>query len=198
MDFRPEIVAGDRVYLSHFDLADARQTAAWMSDLEVTTHLGAIGGSFSVEDQVDWIERSRRDRFNPTFAIVLREGKKLIGSVSLKNVDHKRGIAELGALVGETSEWGKGYGTEAVRLIADYAFTLLDLHAVHLWYWSYNSRARRAYLRAGFKDAGRLRSACAVGGKRYDHVLMDLTRDEFGPSKLLEQLRLSSETERDA
>jgi len=191
--FRPEIVAGERVYLSHFDIGDAQRTAEWMSDLEITTHLGAIGAAYGVDDQVEWIERARRDRFNPTFAIVVREGRKFIGSISLKNVDHKRGIAEVGILVGEKSEWGKGYGTEAVRLMADYAFTLLDLHAVHLWYWSFNERARRAYVRAGFKDAGRLRSAVAVAGKRYDHVLMDLTREDFGPSLLRDQLRLASE-----
>lgn len=191
--FRPEIVPGDRVYLSHFDLEDAKATAVWMSDLEVTTHLGAFGGVFGIEDQVEWIERARRDKYNPTFAIVVREGRAMIGSISLKNVDHKRGIAEIGVLVGEKSEWGKGYGSEAVRLIADYAFLVLSLEAVHLWYWDFNARARRAYLRAGFKDAGRMRSAGALGGKRYDYVLMDLTREDFGPSKLRERLRIASD-----
>lgn len=188
--FRPEIVSGDRVYLSHFDLEDSKVTAVWMSDLEVTTHLGSFGGVFGIEDQVEWIERARRDKFNPTFSIVIRESRKMIGSLSLKNVNHKRGVAELGVLVGDKTEWGKGYGSEAVRLISDYAFTLLDLKALHLWYWDFNSRARRAYLRAGFKDAGRLRSAGAIGEKRYDYVLMDLTREDFGPSKLAAQIHL--------
>lgn len=190
--FRPEIVPGDRVFLSHFHAEDAAPTAKWMSDLEVTTHLGAFS-TFSVEDQVEWLERARRDRFNPTFAIVLREGAKLIGSISLKDVNARRGGAEVGILVGKKSEWGKGYGTEALRLVADYAFTMLDLQTLHLWHWSFNERGRRAYLKAGFKDAGRIRSAIGLAGKRYDNCLMDLTRDDFGPSKLRERLRLASE-----
>ncbi|MBX3230440.1 MAG: GNAT family N-acetyltransferase [Labilithrix sp.] len=189
--FRPEIVAGDRVYLSHFDRSDAPLMARWLSDLEVTTHLGAIGQVFGIEDEEEWIERVRRDRYNPTFGIVLRDGQRLIGSLGLKGVDHKRGTAELGVCIGEKTEWGKGYGTEAIRLLVDYAFTLLGLHAIHLKHWAFNDRAHRAYLKAGFKDAGRLRSAIEVGGERHDELFMDITREDFGASRLLPQLRLT-------
>lgn len=190
MIFRPEIVAGDRVYLSHFERADAPAMARWLSDLEVTTHLGAIGQVFGIEDEEEWIDRVRKDRFNPCFAIVLRDGKKLIGSVGLKGVDPKRGTAELGITIGEKTEWGKGYGAEAIRLIVDYSFTLLGLHSIFLKYWDFNPRARSAYLRAGFKDAGRLRSRVEVGGRRWDEHYMDITRDDFGPSRVVEQLGL--------
>ncbi len=108
--FRPEIVAGERVFLSHFHRADAPLLARWLSDLAVTTPLGAIGQAFGVEDEEEWIERVRRDRYNPSFAIVLREGTRLVGSIGLKGVDHKRGTAELGICVGDRSAWGKGYG----------------------------------------------------------------------------------------
>ena len=191
MTFRPEIVSGDRVFLSHFERTDAPLLAHWLSDLAVTTPLGAIGQAFGVEDEEEWIERVRRDRYNPSFAIVVREGTQLIGSMGLKGVDHKRGTAELGICVGEKSVWGKGYGAEAIRLLVDYAFTLQNLHAIHLKLWEFNARARRAYLKAGFKDAGRLRSAIEVGGRRWDELYMDITREEFGASPLTAKLGLA-------
>ena len=147
--FRPEIVTGDRVYLSHFEKSDAPAMARWLSDLETTTHLGANGQVFGIEDEEEWIDRVRRDRYNPNFSIVVREGQDLIGSVGLKGVDPKRGTAELGILIGEKHAWGKGYGPEAMRLLVDYAFTLLNLQSIHLKYWDFNPRARSAYLRAG-------------------------------------------------
>lgn len=189
--FRPEIVSGERLYLSHFDRTDAPLLAQWLSDLSVTTPLGAIGQAFGVEDEEEWIERVRRDRYNPNFAIVVREGTQLVGSMGLKGVDHKRGTAELGICVGEKSVWGKGYGAEAIRLLVDYAFTLQNLHAIHLKLWEFNARARRAYLKAGFKDAGRLRSAIEVGGRRWDELYMDITREDFGPSALAARLELT-------
>jgi RimJ/RimL family protein N-acetyltransferase len=190
--FRPEVVAGEHVYLSHFDRNDARTCAKWLSDLEITTHLGAMGQVFGVEDEEEWIERVRRDRYNPTFAIVVRDGKRLIGSTGLKGVDPKRGTAELGILIGEKDVWGKGYGAEAARLVVDFAFSLLGLHMIWLKHWEFNGRAHRSYLKAGFKDAGRLRSALEVGGHRYDELLMDITRADFGPSRIVPKLGLDS------
>ena len=188
MTFRPEIVSGDRIYLSHFERADAPLMAKWLSDLEVTTHLGAIGQVFGVEDEEEWIERVRRDRYNPTFSIIVRDGQEMIGSLGLKGVDSKRGTAELGICIGEKTAWGKGYGAEAVRLLVDFGFTLLNLESIYLKYWDFNPRARSAYLRAGFKDAGRLRSRVEVAGRRWDEVYMDITRDDFGPSRLVSSL----------
>jgi RimJ/RimL family protein N-acetyltransferase len=189
--FRPEIVAGDRVYLSHFDRTDAPRMARWLSDLEVTTHLGAIGQVFGLEDEEEWIERVRRDRYNPTFSIVLREGRQIIGSLGLKGVDAKRGTAELGICIGEKSAWGRGYGAEAIRLLVDYAFTLLNLQSIYLKYWAFNPRARGAYVRAGFKDAGVLRSRVEVAGRRWDEHYMDITREDFGPSRIVANLGLT-------
>ena len=188
MSFRPEIVSGDRVYLSHFERADGPLLAKWLSDLEVTTHLGAIGQVFGLEDEEEWLERVRRDRYNPTFAIIVREDKQIIGSLGLKGVDPKRDTAELGICIGDRSAWGKGYGPEAIRLLVDFGFTLLSLQSIYLKYWDFNPRARGAYLRAGFKDAGRLRSRVEVGGRRWDELYMDITRDDFGPSRLVTSL----------
>jgi len=190
--FRPEIVPGDRVYLSHFERADAPLMARWLSDLEVTTHQGAIGQVFGIEDEEEWIERVRRDRYNPTFSIIVRDGGRIIGSTGLKDVDPRRGTAELGICIGEKDEWGKGYGAEATRLLVDFGFTLLSLHAIHLKHWEFNGRAHRSYLKAGFKDVGRLRSRLEIGAKRYDELYMDITREDFGPSRLLPQLHLGT------
>lgn len=186
--FRPEVVAGDRVYLSTFEKSDAPLLARWMTDLEVTTHLGAIGQVFGIEDEEEWVERVRKDRESPSFSIVLRENERLIGSLGLKGIDDKRGTAEVGIAIGDKQEWGKGYGSEALRLLVDFGFTLLNLEAIHLKLWAFNERAHRSYLRAGFKDAGRLRSRLEIGGKRYDELYMDITREDFGPSRLLESL----------
>lgn len=164
--------------------------AKWLSDLEVTTHLGAIGQVFGLEDEAEWIDRVRKDRFNPTFSIVVREGQQIIGSLGLKGVDARRGTAELGICIGEKSAWGKGYGAEAIRLLVDFSFTLLNLQSICLKYWAFNPRARSAYLRAGFKDAGVLRSRVEVGGRRWDEHYMDITREDFGPSRLVGQLGL--------
>jgi RimJ/RimL family protein N-acetyltransferase len=83
--------------------------------------------------------------------------------------------------------WGQGYGSEATRLVLDYAFTLMGLHNVFLVTFAWNTPAIRAYLRAGFREIGRRRGAVVTMGERYDQVLMDAIASEFTGSVLVKR-----------
>jgi RimJ/RimL family protein N-acetyltransferase len=181
---RPEIVPGERIFLSHVRPEDVPQFARWFSDIELTTYLGQRGFAFMPEHEQEWYDSLVKDRGTRTFAIVVREERRPIGSVSLMSVDDARGTAELGIAIGDRSVWGQGYGSEAVRLMADYGLTFMGLHTIYLWHVAFNERAHRAYLKAGFKLAGRLREAELFDGTRYDRILMDVTRADLGPSRL--------------
>jgi RimJ/RimL family protein N-acetyltransferase len=182
--WRPEVVPGERIFLSQVRREDLPLYSRWFSDLELTTYLGAMGMSFMPEHEQEWYDGVVKDRTNKTLAIIVREGQRLIGNVGLMHVDHRHGRAELGIAIGDKSAWGQGYGSEAVRLMADYGLTFLGLHTIYLWHISLNERGHRAYLKAGFKVAGRLREAAVLDGQRYDHILMDITREDLGPSRL--------------
>jgi RimJ/RimL family protein N-acetyltransferase len=181
---RVEVVPGERIYLSHPLQTDVPLFARWFADVELTTYLGQPGKSYTLEQEQRWFE-SLKDHDAPLFAIVAREGDRIVGSISFKDVDHRHGTAELGIAIGEKEAWGRGYGSEAVGLLADYGLTFLGLHTVYLWFVEFNERGRRAYLKAGFKEAGRIRGAYLLDGRRYDRVLMDCTREDLGPSKLV-------------
>lgn len=179
---RPEVVPGTYVFLSVLRREDVPVFARWFSDLELTVYLGQAGMAYTLEQEEEWYARVSRDAGSKTFTIITRDNQRMIGTVSLMNIDHRRQCAELGIAIGDKSVWGKGYGSEAVRLMCDYGFTFLNLYAIYLWHWGFNRRAGRAYLKAGFREAGRLRCGPRFNGRRYDQVLMEITRDEFGPS----------------
>jgi RimJ/RimL family protein N-acetyltransferase len=182
--WRPEVVPGERIFLSQVRREDLPLFARWFSDLELTTYLGLPGMSFMPEHEQEWYDSVVKDRANKIFAIVVREGQRVIGSIGLQPVDTRRGVTELGIAIGDKTAWGQGYGSEAVRLICDYGFTFLELHTIYLWHVAFNERGHHAYLKAGFKQAGRIRSADLFNGQRYDRILMDITREDFGPSRL--------------
>ncbi len=95
------------------------------------------------------------------------------------NINHFHRTAEFGIMIGEKECWGKGYGTEATRLVLDYGFSSLGLHNIMLRAFSFNERALRAYRRAGFREFGRRREAIRLGGQAYDDVQMDCLATEF-------------------
>jgi RimJ/RimL family protein N-acetyltransferase len=183
MTNRPEIIPGERVFLSHLTRDDVPEFSRWFANLETTQLLGWPGRIFLPEQEHEWYDNyvkfSERER---TYAIVARDQQRLIGNVSLTGISHINNRAELGVVLSPDAT-GRGYGREAIRLMCDYGFTFLNLHVIYLWYVSYNVRARKSYDAVGFRETGRIPGARLLNGTRYDDVLMAVTRTEFGDSQ---------------
>jgi RimJ/RimL family protein N-acetyltransferase len=102
-----------------------------------------------------------------------------IGMIDLEPVDWAAGNAWIGIGIRDPDYWGKGYGTEAMRILLRYAFGELNLHRVSLDVFGYNPRAIHSYLKAGFKEEGRRRMWLNRAGKRWDLIYMGILRSEW-------------------
>jgi diamine N-acetyltransferase len=116
------------------------------------------------------------------FAIYALPELRPIGITNIRDFTSPHGTAEFGIAIGEATHRGQGFGTEATRLVLDYAFTVLGVYNVWLDTLAYNVGAIRAYEKAGFHEIGRRRGGRMLAGKRYDVVLMDCIADEFVPT----------------
>ena len=73
---------------------------------------------------------------------------------------------------------GRGLGSEATRLVVDYAFDALDMHRIELEVYAFNPRARHVYERAGFTLEGTKRDALSWDGEWVDaHIMSILVTD---------------------
>lgn len=123
----------------------------------------------------------KKDKDDPNsfwFAIRTLEDDKLIGYCLLwmKWADQ---VAWLGIGIGEPEYRSKGYGTETVRLLLNYAFNELGVWKVQLAAVGDNARAIRAYEKAGFKLEVRQRAMTYRDGQRIDDVIMGVLRREW-------------------
>ncbi|MFN8525824.1 MAG: GNAT family protein [Chloroflexota bacterium] len=159
----------------------------WINDFEVTRTLEIGWRPTSTETELAWFERAVSASGQVFFTIYERSTLRPIGNADLVAIDHHHGTASFGIMIGEKECWGRGYGTEATRLVLDYAFNGLHLHNVYLTAYAINERGLRAYRRAGFKEFGRRREARLLGSRRYDVVYMDCLATEF-QSPLLGQV----------
>ncbi|HEX9680299.1 MAG TPA: GNAT family protein, partial [Anaerolineales bacterium] len=87
--------------------------------------------------------------------------------------------AELGIMLGEKTLWGRGYGTDTMRILVRHGFDTLNLNRIFLRVYESNLRAMRVYDRLGFREEGRLRQDHYVDGTYEDTVIMGLLCEEW-------------------
>jgi RimJ/RimL family protein N-acetyltransferase len=172
-------LVGEKCYLSPPAPEDAELWAAWENDLEVTIPLGDEAYTPSSPERTREMIADALKRGEHVFAIIDLATEQAIGRGMLFNVDLVNRAAMLGIVIGEKAFWGKGYGTDATRLLLEYAFTLLNLNSVMLGVFAFNERAIACYRRVGFREIGRRRQARIIGGQKHDAILMDIPAEEF-------------------
>lgn len=89
------------------------------------------------------------------------------------------GRVELDILIGDTSKWGKGYGTDALITLMQHVFSEQRAERIFLTPRIINKRAIHVYEKAGFKKEGLLRHFEKFEGEWVDCVMMAILRSEF-------------------
>ncbi|MFC1696987.1 GNAT family N-acetyltransferase [Nanoarchaeota archaeon] len=170
---------GEKVYLGPVIKEDIEKYTHWLNDIDVTKYLMQTGQVITIENEEEWFERIIKKKEEKLFAIIDKETMETIGNVGLHDIDPINRTANFGIFIGNKEYWGKGYGTEAGKLIIDFGFNILNLNNIWLQVYGYNKRAVRAYEKIGFKEVGRRRETLFFNGKYYDGIYMDILAREF-------------------
>jgi len=173
------IMTGNRVGLALMRAEDAPTIARWNQDLEFTARLGTPGEAHTLEMRQEAYKQNSRTRPDSAeFAVIELGTGRLVGFGGLFDITRAL-VATMFVGIGEAALRGRGYGTEASRLICEYGFFFRNLHSIKVEVHGYNRTALRMYERLGFKLVGHLRGANLLNNRRYDEIIMDLVRGEF-------------------
>ncbi len=169
----------EKVYLRAMDPEkDSATYARWQRDALYDRFMDSeIAMMFTPDQMKTWFEK-RLDTLTE-MVIVRKSDDQMIGFIELAGYDWHSGNAWLGIGIGERENWGKGYGSEALRLLLRMAFLEWNLHRVSLAVLGYNERAKRSYEKVGFKVEGTLRGFVYRDGKRWDMYMMGVLREEW-------------------
>lgn len=150
-----------------------RQSDYWRLMAAEPPHL------FSPKAIQQWFEKVLENKNAFEFAIRTLAEDRLIGEIGLDGVDWVQSDAFVGIAIGEKEYWGKGYGSDAMRVLMRYAFLELNLHRVSLTVFGYNPRAIRSYEKVGYVHEGCWRQFLNKDGCRYDMLFMGALREEW-------------------
>ena len=174
-------IEGSLIDLRELRHEDIPVIHSWVNDPLVMRYLswGVFPQTRRETERYCEAQMSGADPLNRAFVIALREGDACIGTTGCHNIEWRSRSAELGIVIGKREYLGKGYGTEAVRLLLRFSFTELNLHRVFLKVFDFNERAIRCYSKCGFVEEGRLRDAFYRDGDYHDILVMGILEDEF-------------------
>ena len=169
---------GERVVLRPLEVEEAPLLQRWVNDPEVHRFLYRFR-PVSLTEERQWLGKLHEQPEEFVFGIALREGGRLIGSCGLHRVSLPNRAAELGILIGDREEQGKGFGSEAIRLLLDYGFGTLGLHRVWLVVYENNDRGIRCYEKIGFQREGIRREARWSAGRWWDALEYSILEQEW-------------------
>jgi RimJ/RimL family protein N-acetyltransferase len=174
------ILHGGSVRLTALTPNDLPAIARWYQNADFLRLFDARPAYPKTETELaQWLEERHKATDAFLFAIRLLESDDLIGYIELEGIlwSHQIGWVSIG--IGDSADWGKGYGYESMRLVLVFAFHELNLHRVQLTVFSYNERAIKLYEKLGFQREGVYRESIQRDGRRYDTYLYGLLRREW-------------------
>ncbi len=171
---------GDLVHIREKEIEDIADEYSWRTDEELSRLDATRPLTMSYDD---FFRYSKEEMKFPNY-----KSKKLaldtkdnihIGNVMYYDYSISNKQTELGIMIGDKDYWGKGYGTEAVQLLLEYLFSVLNLKRVYLHTLSWNYRAQASFIRAGFNVVRSVRR----GG--HDFILMEVIESDWSKSNTL-------------
>jgi len=167
-----------QVYLAPLSITELPQLFDWINEREQVL-FNAPYYPVTESKHKQWFENVQQRNDIVIFGIRLLENNKLIGTCQLHSIQNIHRSAELQIRLGEVSERSKGYGTEAIDLLLNFAFKDLNLNRVYLHVFSTNIRAIRVYEKCGFIKEGIWRQGAYIDGQYLDVVAMAILKKDW-------------------
>jgi RimJ/RimL family protein N-acetyltransferase len=171
-------IDGKKVRLVPMDFDRHFENAVrWINDPVTTEWIGTMDAPMTKLKEREWFDaRCLADGSEVNWAIETLSGEH-IGFSNLFRIDHRHKTAESGSLIGEPEYRGKGYGSDAARLRAKYAFECLGLNTLFSSYFEGNEGSAAMQAAAGYQIWGTKPNAMWKRGQFRNMVQTYLTRE---------------------
>jgi ribosomal-protein-alanine N-acetyltransferase len=173
----PRTLRGARIRIRPLRLSDAAALGRILRDRRVTRMLPSRVRREDGRRFVTRVLREQRAGDGAAFAILPIDADRVVGQIRLFNRSRWERQAEVGFWLRRRC-WGRGFGSEALRLVCEFGFRSLDLHRIVAFVVVGNERSARALEAVGFRREGRSRRAARTASGWADVWCYGLLRGE--------------------
>ena len=168
-----EVLQSDRLVFRPISLVYLTERyVSWLNNPEVYKYL-ETGGNYTLEMLKDYLIEVEHKKML-FWGIHIKHSDEHIGNIKIDPVNRRHGLGEYGILMGEPSQWGKGYAKEASLRILDYSFTIQNLRKITLGVVSSNAAAVHLYKSLNFEIEGVYKKHGYYQGEYIDVIRMAL------------------------
>jgi len=175
------IIQGPRIRLRPFSVEDIPLRTEWLSDKETFHLITARSPEPEDLDMNVWHECLTDNPYTAVLSIEDESGK-YIGDIELHVENVRRRALGLNILIGSGDLRGKGYGTETMQCLLDFAFNDLRAFVLYINVFEFNGQAIRCYEKCGFELVDRTEIALEDETKSY-WLTMSCTPGTFQKAK---------------
>ncbi|WP_455675738.1 GNAT family N-acetyltransferase [Pradoshia sp.] len=167
-----------RIYLRPLSELDAPIMLESTMDKEIR-YMTGTNSNFSLKQIKTHIDNINNDSSRYDFAICLKSSEEMIGELSILDIDEENKKAGFRISMGSISLTGKGYGTEAIKIVLNFVFEQLHLNRLQLEVFSHNLRGIRSYEKVGFVKEGVLRQSLYYNNAYSDEIIMAILKSDY-------------------
>jgi len=177
---RPVILKGSKIYLSITLEQDKEKWLVWINDRDIQSFISSPMDIYFEKDFDEILEELRRKKSRTiNFAVVENNKDRLVGFIWMDSIDWQARNAKIMYFIGK-EHWGKGYASEALSLICEFAFENMNLEKLYTFVHETNGASRTVLEKNGFMIVGRLRRHAYVPKHGYVDVLIyELLKEDW-------------------
>ncbi len=165
MKYNFPILESERVILRRFEDSDLENVFKGLSHPEIIKHYGISFETLeATKMQMKWFEDLEKNEKGLWWAVCDQVDGTFLGGGGLNDLSKKHRKAEIGFWLLK-EHWGKGYMTETMPLIVNYAFNSMGLHRIEGFVETENTNCKNALAKLNFNHEGTMQDCEFKYGK---------------------------------
>ncbi|MGE5631852.1 MAG: GNAT family N-acetyltransferase [Caulobacteraceae bacterium] len=175
------MLSGNKVRLRAVEKEDIPKLVKIRNDEGTLTNLfSRLPHPVSVHaEELSYVEKCKKKYPDEVDLLIEKLDGTIIGKCGTKQTRWKDSETTVHIFIGGDENRGKGYGTEAMKLLIRFIFEQMNIRRIRLNVFSFNERAVKSYEKLGFKVEAVSREAVFRYGCYYDLYEMGILRDEY-------------------
>ena len=183
------LIETQRLILRKLEMNDANRMFDYIfSDHRVMDNL-IKGPHESISETINRLTEITNQYMSETFCywgIEVKESGELIGTIDLFNINEDTENCEVGYNIG-FNWWNKGYGTEALHAVVEFAFRIMDIHKISATHNIDNPASGKIMLKVGMKREGIIRHMIRKNNQYKDCGIYGILQQEYFETNLPNQ-----------